>query len=262
MNALTLKGDGYAIVVAPEAEAQKKSILEQSKKITAVGTELEVDLARLVLNRLAIFRLELEKSRKTVKEPVLAVGKAIDSQALRFGVETANEEGRLTALVSEYARQQEAIRREAERKAAEAARLAEETRKAEERARIEAERAQEEARMSAFDDAKAPENASRAVQEAADRAAQSFMVVEAERKTKEEEAEKAKMQIAAPVKGTKAEWDFEVENIHTLYKHNPMLVELSPKRREILEFLKRFTPGSSPEIPGLKVIEKFTVNKR
>jgi hypothetical protein len=63
--------------------------------------------------------------------------------------------------------------------------------------------------------------------------------------------------------GVKPVLDYEVLDVGALYEAQPHLVLLNVKRKETLAALKKMQDlGVKLEIPGLKIFEIFTVNKR
>jgi hypothetical protein len=108
---LILTGEGYGLEIAPEATTLRDELATAAGAITTVTTNEEADAARAEIKRLADFRNLIEKSRKAVKEPVLAIGKDIDAKASEFGSVITTEEARLKKLVGDHALKVEAERR-------------------------------------------------------------------------------------------------------------------------------------------------------
>ena len=261
-NVLSLTGPGYGLTLKREAIELKKQLIALAEPITAITTTEDLDGARAVVKDLAAFRVQLEKSRKLVKEPVIELGRKIDAAAEKFGADAAAQEKRITALGQAFAAEVERQRKEkaeAERRAAEAAARA----AAEEARRVEAEAAAERARIAA--EARAAETAQADLVRRAQAA-------EAERIAAQQAAARAQAAAAAAIEatkfaapavdGVKAELDYEVEDIHALYAAMPSLVDLTPKRRDILAMLNRLVAsGAVPQIAGLKVVEKIKLRK-
>jgi len=198
---LILAGDGYQLTIADEAIQRKADILSASSTIQIVGDNDESAVAQRHARQLAAMRIEVEKSRKLVKEPVNRIGKMIDQAAAEFLVEIAAEEGRIKQLVGKHA--EEVLRIKAEKEAAE-------------RAAFEAARAAREA---------AEEGGIAAVIAAKKAAAEKM----------EASAEVATTKVAD---GVRFAWDFEVVDLHMLAEREPMLVKIEPRRAEILAELK------------------------
>jgi len=198
---LILAGDGYQLTISDEAIQRKAEMLSDSAVITAVGDNDESAVAQRHTRQLAAMRIEVEKSRKLVKEPVNRIGKMIDQAAAEFLVEIAAEEGRIKQLIGNHA--EEVLRIKAEKEAAE-------------RAAFEAARAAREA---------AEEGGIAAVLAAKKAAAEKM----------DASAEVATTKVAD---GVRFAWDFEVLDLHMLAEREPMLVKIEPRRAEILAELK------------------------
>ena len=198
---LILAGDGYQLTIADEAIIRKAELLAHSADITAVADNDESARAQYHIRHLAAMRIEVEKSRKLIKEPVNRIGKMIDAAAAEFMIEINAEEGRIKRLVGNHAEEVLRIKAEAER----------------------AERA-------AFD-------AARAAREAAEEGG--IAAVLAAKKAATEKME-ASNEVAAPkvADGVRFAWDFEVTDIAEVYRVNPELVSLEIKRSAVLAWLK------------------------
>jgi len=198
---LILAGDGYQLTIADEAIIRKAELLSNSATITAVNDNDDSARAQFHTRQLAAMRIEVEKSRKLVKEPVNRIGKMIDAAAAEFLVEITAEEGRIKQLVGRHA--EEVLRVKAEKEAAE-------------RAAFEAARAAREA---------AEEGGIAAVIAAKKAAAEKL----------EASAEVATTKVAD---GVRFAWDFEVTDIEAVYRAVPQLVSLEVKRSAVLAWLR------------------------
>jgi hypothetical protein len=198
---LILAGDGYQLTIADEAIQRKAMILSASSTIQIVGDNDESAVAQRHTRQLAAMRIEVEKSRKLVKEPVNRIGKMIDTTAAEFLIEINAEEGRIKRLIGNHAEEVLRIKAEAERV---------------ERAAFEAARAAREA---------AEEGGIAAVLAAKKAAAEKM----------DASAEVATTKVA---EGVRFAWDFEVIDLHMLAAKEPMLVKIEPRRAEILAELK------------------------
>ena len=198
---LILAGDGYQLTISPEAEARKAALIEKASEITSVTSNDESGKAQFQTRSLAAMRIEVEKSRKLIKEPVNRIGKLIDQTAADFLAEITAEENRIKKLVGAHA--EEVLRIKAAKEA--------EERKAFEAARA----AKEEA-----------ENGGIAAVIAAKKALADKL--------------QASNEVAATKlsDGIRFAWDFEVDDIEKLYFEQPALVELNFRRAEILAWLK------------------------
>ena len=264
---LILAGDGYKLSIATEAETKKTELLKESGKLTVVNDSLSSSTARGALKGLADMRRIVEKSRKQVKEPVIAVGKDIDAKAKEFVLEIDAEEARLKKLIGDYAM-------EVERKLREA--LAEERRKQAEREKAEreaevkrqeaeekAEAARKAAEAALWDESEEESTTAKQAEEDARRAKEEADRIAAENAVKEQEVSI----IPEAVKGTKMEWDFEVLDHHALAASRPDFVTIKEKRSEVLSFLKGSTEEEDALIDrcskiGIRAFKKSVVSTR
>jgi len=200
-TALILSGQGYEIEIAPEALARRAGLIIAAGAIQHVRDNDESGDAAHHVRNLAALRIEVEKARKLVKEPVLAVGKKIDQAAKDFLADVESEEIRIKKLIGDHATEVARLKAEKEE---------------EERIAFEAARA---AREAAESGGIAAVLASK--QALAGRLAAS--------------SEVAATKIAD---GVRFAWDFEVVDIHLLARAHPHLVRIEPKRAEILADIK------------------------
>jgi dTMP kinase len=290
-TALAILGDGYQIQITPEAEKQKATIINAARAVVAVTDADSCDIAQSRLRSLASVRTAVESSRKIVKAPVIDLGKRIDGIAADFVADVIAEEARLSGLVTEYAREQQRIKREAELAAEqerqrvererheaemaaqrEAARIERERQAAEraaheaEIARLKAEAAQSEEGQRAAREAQ--ERAVAAQREAEARADAARRQAEADAAAAREREEAARIAaaeaVAAPAPaGVKEEIDFEVEDILAFVAKFPQLCRIEPKRAEVLAALKKSFArnGKLPEVAGLRVFQNLKVKR-
>jgi phage-related minor tail protein len=259
---LSLSGDGFKLIVAPEAAQLKAEIIARSASITRVSGPDENDTARASIKALAAMRNAVSKCRETIKKPVLEIGRKIDSAAKEFVGEIDAEEKRVTGLVAGYAAEVERERQrvlremEAKRQAEEQARREqEETARAAEAARI----AAEQAAWEASDDAQSAKAA-----EAAKQAEESRRAAEEAAKA----AESKREMIAPPpakAEGVKFEMDYEVTDVHALYRFRPAFVNLEARRADILAWLKTIDDLDSipePDECGIRITRRAKVSTR
>ena len=287
-NALAILGDGYTIQITPEAEAQKATIIEASRRIIAVTDQDSCDIAQSRLKALAAVRIAVDKSREMVKRPVLELGRQIDGIARDFAAEVVAEETRLDQLIKDFAREQQRIAREAreaaererqriERAEHEAKMAAMKAEQEAERQRMEAERQRHEAEMARLraersKDEAAEAEARRREQEAAQAQREAAERAEAARVAAEQAEAEARRQftanatLATPAipQGVKEEIDFEVTDILVFAERFPQLVTITPKRADILAALKKsfLNKGTLPAVPGLRVFQNLKVTTR
>ena len=198
---LILAGDGYQLTISDEAIARKASILAKSESVTSVTSNDDSASAQRHTRALAAMRIEVEKSRKLVKEPVNRIGKMIDAAAAEFMVEINAEEGRIKQLINAHA--EEVMRIKAEKEAAERA---------------------------AFE-------AARAAREAAEEGG--IAAVLAAKKATAEKLE-ASSEVASTrlADGIRFAWDFEIDDIAAVYRDAPDLVNLEIKRAAVLAWFR------------------------
>ena len=227
---LILAGDGYELTIADEAIIRKAELLKHSADITAVADNDESARAQYHIRHLAAMRIEVEKSRKLVKEPVNRIGKMIDAAAAEFMIEINAEEGRIKRLVGNHAEEVIRIKAEAER----------------------AERA-------AFD-------AARAARDAAEEGG--IAAVLAAKKASAEKMEASNEVAAAKVAdGVRFAWDFEIGSIEAVYRAVPDLVSLEIKRSAVLAWFKSMEladedVAAAASLAGIFAFKKPIVSSR
>ena len=198
---LILAGDGYQLTISEEAQARKAELLNRSSTVATVTDNDASAIAQRESRALAAMRIEVEKSRKLVKEPVNRIGRMIDQAAAEFLVEIEAEEARIKKLVGAHA--EEVLRIKAEKEAAERA---------------------------AFE-------AARAAREAAEEGGIAAIV--AAKKAAAEKLE-ASAQVAGTkvAEGVRFAWDFEVDDIAAVYRAAPEFVTLEIKRSAVLAWFR------------------------
>jgi hypothetical protein len=245
-TALILAGQGYDLTVSPEAEKRKADLLVTSRHVTSVESNDDSGNAQRISRALAAMRIEVEKCRKEVKEPVNRIGKLIDSTAKNFLAEILDEEARITKLVGEHAEEVARLKRE-----------------------------KEEAERRAFEEARAAREAAEAAAAAAATTGKISDVIAARQAEEERKAmfdarmaasEEVATTNVAP--GVRFVWDFEVEDIHEFYRHSPEHVTLTPKRAEILAEIKRIAETNEEaaldplNAIGLRIFKRPVVSSR
>lgn len=249
-QSLTLTGEGYAIAIAPECLTRRADLLARSAHIVAVNDDGGAETAREALKALKAFENAAERSRESIKAPVLEVGRRIDAAAKTLLESVRAESARLANLVKGYAVLCDQKRREAEDAARRAAFEAERQRKAAAQA-AEAERiAAERAAM----------QSDRAAMEAAEAAR---LGAEKARRDAEIEQNKAGMlamrsQAAAAPAGVKPVLDYQIDDMHALAMSRPDLVVITERRKELLALIR--SGESAPS--GVRVVQNFSVSTR
>jgi hypothetical protein len=245
-TALILSGSGYDIQIAPEAIAKRDQLVAVAENITRVTNNDESADAAFAMRQLAQLRIEVEKARKTVKEPVLQVGKRIDAAAKEFLHQVEVKEEELKYMIGVHAT--EVARQRAEAEAAER-KAAEEARRAREAAEAAREAAEQSHRIADVITAKKAE-------------AERQQTMVANMAAAEETA------ATRVAEGVRFAWDFEVVNIHALAAHHPDLVRMEPKRAEILAEVKAAAETGASMDParwssiGLRPFKKPVVSTR
>jgi len=227
---LILAGDGYQLTIADEAIQRKAELLTNSAVITAVADNDDSARAQYHTRQLAAMRIEVEKSRKLVKEPVNRIGKMIDQAAAEFLVEITAEEGRIKQLVGRHA--EEVLRVKAEKEAAERA---------------------------AFE-------AARAAREAAEEGG--IAAVIAAKKAAAEKLEASNEVAATKVaEGVRFAWDFEVIDEDKVFMNLRPACEITVRRTPVLDWIKALeSQGENPETLtkgyGIRAFRKPIVSSR
>lgn len=278
-TAIAILGEGYTITVTPAAEQQKQVILDAARRIVAVTDQDSCDIAQARMKGLASIRTAVEASRTEVKKPVLELGRHIDGIAKDFVADVVLEEARLSGLVTDYAREQQRIAREA-REAAERERQRIEREEHErkmaalreqqeaERQRMAAEREAHEAEMARLNAARQQDAAAQAEAEARasqarreqEEATRRAQEAQAEQERAAAEAAEATAQAMLPAlpalpAGVREEIDFEVTDPAAFYAAFPQFCEIVVKRAPVLAALKKTfaKKGTLPEVAGLRV---------
>jgi len=245
-TALILRGQGYELTIAPEAEQRKSALLSSASEILAVTSNDESATAQFVSRKLAAMRIEVEKSRKLVKEPVNRIGKLIDETAKNFMVAIEADEKRINRLVGDHASEVARIKQE---KLSEEHRLFEEARLAREAAEAAAAAAEESGKIGCIVAAKLAETARQ----------------EALAARMEASAEVAETKIA---QGVRFAWDFEVTDMNLLADTQPAFVEITARRAVILAWIKALDDGEIEDVDlhciaaGIRAFKRPVVSSR
>jgi hypothetical protein len=171
------------------------------------------------LSRIKQFQKETESARKDHVEPFNILVKRVNTMFRPIAESLEKAESAIKEKIKFYRVEKEKVRREAEAKAL-----------AEYQAKVDAER-----------------KAAEAKHEIPKIVAPPPVILPASQTTRSSEG-------AATVR---AFWNYEVLDIHELYKAKPGLVALMEKRREILEAIK-----TNQNIPGLRIFEDTLVSAR
>jgi hypothetical protein len=223
---LILAGDGYQLTISPEAIARKADLLTKSSTVMTVASNDDSSAAQRHTRALAAMRIEVEKSRKLVKEPINRIGKIIDAAAADFLAEIVSEENRIKKLVGDHAEEVLRIKAEKERIEREAFEAARAARKAAEEGGIAA-------------------------------------VIAAKKAAAEKLQSSNEVASTRLADGIRFAWDFEVEDIEAFYAAEPDLCEITLKRSAILTALKELeSNGFAVAMPGIRAFKKPIVSSR
>ena len=244
-TALILVGNGYQLTIAPEAEERKLELLVQAATITEVTSNDESADAQFVSRQLAAMRIEVEKSRKLVKEPVNRIGKLIDSTANNFIAAIEGEEKRITRIVGDHAEEVARIQREKER-----------------------------AEAQAFAEARAAREAAEVAMDAAEATGRMGDIIAAKEAERERLAAAAQRMMASNdlastkvADGVRFAWDFEITDINMLYLRDRSLVEITPRRAAILALIRGCAESGRDPVDvfaalGIHAFQKPVVSSR
>jgi hypothetical protein len=242
---LILAGSGYELTISPAAERRKAELLEVARSVQYVRDNDESADAQYHSRSLAALRIEVEKCRKIIKEPVNRIGKLIDLTATNFIEAVSFEEKRIAKLIGNHAEEVERLK--AEKEAAE---------------------------RQAFDAARAAREAADAALDAAETTGKISDIIAAKRAEKErQDALAARMEASEEVattnvaQGVRFAWDFEVTDIEILYAMDRTLVEVTPRRAAILAMIRdteafEIDPVALFATLGIKVFKKPVVSTR
>lgn len=194
---LTLAGIGETHLSATDsARTERDRLLILASSVATIASADEADAAARAMRALKGFTRQIEDSRVTVKNPILELGKRVDSLARELTSDLENESTRLSRMLGAWQAEERRKEEEAQRKArAEEERI---YREAQEKERVERERIAREERERA-------EKTAREERERAERAAAEIKALEEkaararseDRKAKAaEEAEKARAKAA------------------------------------------------------------------
>ena len=193
---------GTEVVLAESALELRNNLLQQAQGVTAVVDALDAEFAASVLKDITSATKDVENARKSVKAPVLDLGKRIDETAKEFSGELDVEKQRISGLLGTYEAAERKKQQEAERRA----------------------RAEEASRMMAAEEA-AKSGDENAMADAAQDIAEIRGQVSAS----------AHRPSGTVVRET---WQFEVTDIKTLYAAAPHLCNIEPNGSAIRAVIK------------------------
>ena len=215
--------DADKISIAVIASESKERALATASLVQCVNTPAQNELAIQAMQELKNILAWAEKSRKSVKQPVLDLGRDIDGKAKQFTKGLQEEYDRISGMASDYAALEITKSRASESANKEYLTLQERDRQ------------QQLANASNLDDVDR-------INAEFDQSAAEFVA---------KEPEKAEGQT------NREDWTYEVTNFHLLYANHPDLVELKDKRREIKAAL-----NAGKKITGIKAWPTVTASVR
>jgi len=215
----------------------------------AADNELAVKAQRELKQVVSMF----EKARKEMKEPLLEAGRALDRAVAAESDELEREHGRITALVSEFQREEQ--RRVAEERRIQQAEID----------RIEREKQAELKRLA--DEKAAQEAEASKIKDAAEREAKLKEIAVTQRQAAvavEESAANRTYFESRPIAATRVagqsvrdDWEITVVNPYDLARYHPDCVSITPRLAEIKAHL-----NAGLTIRGIKAEKKLTASVR
>ena len=201
-DTLILTGQGYNLTITDEALTRRQDLLDAATTVTTVTDNDESSAASRHVRNLAALRIEVDKCRKEIKEPVIRIGKLIDTTAKEFLLDIEAEEARIKGLIGDHALEVAKAKAEVERKEREA-----------------------------FE-------AARAAREALEDADTIANVIAATQARKERMAASDEVAATKVAQGVRFAWDFTADDIAAVYESAPQFCEVSVKRSTVLAWLK------------------------
>ena len=197
-------------IATPITLERKDILIQRSAAITAVSGPEDIKLATEVSGLLKGLARDVEKSRKSLKDPVLIIGQAIDGVAKSIADHVASESKRLEKLIGDHLANLERQRQEQiRRQEAEAQRQRDEQAQIARAAQAEADRIEREARAKVEAELERQASEARKAQEEADRKANEAKGKE--RARLQAEAEQLRLDNEKAVADAKLEAEFELE---------------------------------------------------
>lgn len=238
--AVTGVGD-VQIAVEPEARERRDAVLAEAAEIASVSNNFDQEAAADVLARMQEMARGVERARKTVKEPLLDVGRRIDAVAREFSDMLDAEADRLGRLIGAYRQslQAEIARKEQEER--------------EKRQRLIEDANREKSRL----DAEAAKAKTEAERQAVEEKAQDLVRQTNAALVESKQAEaNAKLRPAGIVE--RGSWKYEVEDIAKVFAARPDLCLIEPNGSAIRGAIK----AGLRQCPGLRIFKDSKVTTR
>lgn len=227
-----------AIAATPSATEQalalRDELVLEAAGLKLVTTPEHAQLAGDHLRKLQRYLKDVEEARKQVKGPVDAIAAEIQRIAKTLTEAAEAQKKRLDGMLGTYQLEQQRLQREAD-----------------EKARAEEQRILDEANAKAQKAIDSGRNVDAKLEK-----------IDAQAFEKVAEVRAGALAVAAPkVEGVslRTEPDFEVQDIHAIYKAHPELVKLEIDRSATKAYLKKFPKA---EIPGLRHWTKAATSVR
>ena len=212
------------ITIEPSSIAARDSLIERALQVSQIADSREADNAAAILKELNNMLKITEQTRKSVKEPVLALGKRIDATAKEFTADLEKAKSKISTLIVNYNLEVERKKKEEE----------ERIRREQEEAQRKLEEAQSKKSDSSFEDFLKGENSVEQAKEEVERA---------NALTPHFTGAKASGTTTYKVK------TFEIEDEEALHKAHPEL--FSPDHVKIRAYIKILPENAKVE--GLKI---------
>ena len=254
----------YSVTLTEDAKAKRAELLETASLIINISNPEDQAEAVQTVAKLKAWKNEVEKTRKELKEPVLAAGRLLDATAADASKPAEVEIKRIEALLVDFQREQNRIREEALRKQRD-----EQERIAREQAEKERQLREEAARLEAERQRLEREALEARSKKAREEAAAKAKQIE-EQQIANELAADFKQPVAAPAPAplpevakptgaaVKKVFKWEVTDIEALFAAFPQCVRLEPNAQQINYLLA--TPNIDiSKIPGLHAWEDTAV---
>lgn len=262
--------------IAEPIRQLRTELIETATLVCAVTSPASRDSAVETLKKIKAFLKSVEDSRVDVKKPYLDACQAIDAQAKEFVAELTAEAKRINKLWEDYEAEQlriqraaelkrlnelqeiETRRREAEAEANRKAQLAEIERQKELLRIAEAEKAAKSKKERESLEAKRAEVEAKAAADAERHRLTQLSAEYAAAEAARQLQSKAVVEARGAGQKVKEEWDFEVTDIHALYRGHANLVQLQPLTQQIREVINHGTR----QLHGVRIFERVKTSVR
>ena len=231
-DTLILTGQGYNLTITDEALNRRQDLLDAATTVTTVTDNDESSAASRHVRNLAALRIEVDKCRKEIKEPVIRIGKLIDTTAKEFLLDIEAQEARIKGLIGDHALEVAKAKAEVERKEREAFAAA---------------------------------RGAREALEAADTIANVIAANQARSLRMAASDEVAATKVA---QGVRFAWDFEVDDMKLLASVKPDFVEMTARRSVILAWIKALDAGEVEDVDmhcfaaGIRAFKKPVISTK